>query len=274
MRIAGAQIPVTNDVKTNAEAIMKACEWAVENKVDYLFTPETSLSGYNTPAFTLNTCKETEDAMAKLVEYASSNKLGLIIGTLWLDDKDKINGAHFGFKSNQLRFYNQEGEYIGSTKKTKIVSFDSGCEKETKTPVITLTAGEEKMKIGALICNDLVGNYYWGGENLASKLQQEEVALIIHASNTQKDQGKHVKAIHDNFHDACIQFVSYATNTPIMSVDNPWHIHGSESPDGTSFTSGTYLPLEAKYQAPKTGTHYFYYDHSDITHSSMEGTNK
>jgi len=39
MRIAGAQIPVTNDVKTNFEAIMKACEWAVENKVDYLFTP-------------------------------------------------------------------------------------------------------------------------------------------------------------------------------------------------------------------------------------------
>ena len=52
MRIAGAQIPVTNDVKTNFEAIMKACEWAVENKVDYLFTPETSLSGYNTPAYT------------------------------------------------------------------------------------------------------------------------------------------------------------------------------------------------------------------------------
>ena len=68
MRIAGAQIPVTNDVKTNFEAIMKACEWAVENKVDYLFTPETSLSGYNTPAYTIHTCKETEDAMAKLVE--------------------------------------------------------------------------------------------------------------------------------------------------------------------------------------------------------------
>ena len=192
----------------------------------------------------------------------------------YLDDKDKINGAFFGFKSNQLRFYNQEGEYIGSTKKTKLVSFDCDCVKETKAPVITLTKGEAKLKVGALICNDLVGNYYWGGDNLASKLKDEQVALIIHASNTQKDQGPHIKLLHDNFHDACTQFISYATNIPILSVDNPWHLHGVESKDGTSFTSGIYLPLEAKYQAPKTGTQYFYYDHSDITYSFSEGTDK
>jgi len=275
MRIAGAQIPVTNDVKTNFENIMKACEWAVENKVDYLFTPETSLSGYNTMAFNINTCKETEDALEKLVEYASSHKLGLIVGTLWLEDKDKVNGAFFGVKSNQLRFYSQEGEYIGSTKKSKLVSFDADCEPETKNPVVTITKGEDKLKIGALICNDLVGNYYWGGDNLAKKLKEnEQPDLIIHASNTQKDQGKHVKLLHDNFHDACTQLVAYATNTPILAVDNPWHIHGVETQDGTSFTSGIYLPLEAKHKAPKTGTQYFYYDHSNITHSFSEGTNK
>ena len=274
MRIAGAQIPVTNDVGKNYEAIKKACDWAIENNVDYLFTPENALSGYTAESFNINTCKETEEAMAKLVEYASSNKLGLIIGTLWLDDKDKINGAFFGFKSNQLRFYNQEGEYIGSTKKTKLVSFDADCEKETKAPVITLTKGEAKLKVGALICNDLVGNYYGGGDNLASKLKDEQVALIIHASNKQKDQGPHIKLLHDNFHNACTQFISYATNIPILSVDNPWHLHGVESKDGTSFTSGIYLPLEAKYQAPKTGTQYFYYDHSDITYSFSEGTDK
>ena len=46
MRIAGAQIPVTNDVSKNYEAIKKACDWAIENNVDYLFTPENALSGY------------------------------------------------------------------------------------------------------------------------------------------------------------------------------------------------------------------------------------
>lgn len=274
MRIAGAQIPVTEDVKTNFEAIMKAIEWAVENKVDYLFTPEASLSGYNAPAFTVNTCGETEDAMEKLVQYASSHKLGLIIGTLWLDDKDKIDGAYFGFKSNQLRFYNQEGEYIGSTKKTRIISYDADCVTETNPPVVTLTKGEETLKIGALICNDLVGNYYWGGENLAKKLQDEQVALIIHASNTEKDQDPYIKSVHDNFHVACTQFISFAIKKPILSVDNPWHIHGAESNTGTSFTSGIYLPSEFKHKAPNIGTQYFYYDHNNITHSFMEGTNK
>ena len=131
----------------------------LENNVDYLFTPENALSGYVAESFNINTCKETEEAMANLVKYASNKKLGLIVGTLWLDDKDTINGAFFGFKSNQLRFYNQEGEYIGSTKKTRVVSFDADCIAETKAPVMTLTKGEEKLKIGALICNDLVGNY-------------------------------------------------------------------------------------------------------------------
>ena len=72
MRIAGAQIPVTNDVSKNYEAIKKACDWAIENNVDYLFTPENALSGYIAESFNINTCKETEEAMAKLVEYASS----------------------------------------------------------------------------------------------------------------------------------------------------------------------------------------------------------
>lgn len=260
MRIAGAQIPVAREVSENFKTIMKACEWAVENNVDYLITPEASLSGYDAPGFTIHTCKETEEAMNKLVEYASKHKLGLIIGTLWMEDKDKLNGPFYGFKSNQLRFYNTEGKYIGSVKKSKIVSFDQDCEKGTDTPIITLTKGDEKLKIGALICNDLVGNYYWGGDNLARELAHEQVNLIIHCSNTQKDQGEYVKKIHDDFHDACLRFMAYATNCPILSVDNPWHIFGIETDVGTSFTSGIYLPLEALHQAPKTGTHYFYFD--------------
>ena len=37
MRIAGAP-HCTNDVSKNYEAIKKACDWAIENNVDYLFT--------------------------------------------------------------------------------------------------------------------------------------------------------------------------------------------------------------------------------------------
>ena len=40
MRIAGAPTPAPNDVSKNYEAIKKACDWAIENNVDYLFTPK------------------------------------------------------------------------------------------------------------------------------------------------------------------------------------------------------------------------------------------
>ena len=104
MKIAGAQIPVSRNVQDNYNEILKACEWAVENKVDYLFTPEASLSGYDAPSFNINTCKETEQAMEKLVSFASSKNLGLIIGTLWLDDKETINGPFFGKKNKSIAF--------------------------------------------------------------------------------------------------------------------------------------------------------------------------
>ena len=46
IRIGGAQIPVTKNINLNVEQIKKAIDWASENKVDYLLTPEGALSGY------------------------------------------------------------------------------------------------------------------------------------------------------------------------------------------------------------------------------------
>ena len=82
MKIGVAQIPVTMNAKINYETIVKACDWAVANGVDYLMTPEASVSGYDAPSFTVNTCQDTEDAVKKLQEYSSKNNLGLILGTL------------------------------------------------------------------------------------------------------------------------------------------------------------------------------------------------
>ena len=48
LRIAGAQIPVGVDIQRNKNEIIKALDWAKENEVDLLVTPEGSLSGYIT----------------------------------------------------------------------------------------------------------------------------------------------------------------------------------------------------------------------------------
>ena len=46
VRIAGAQIPVSTDIQFNKQEIFKALDWAKENEVDHLLTPEGALSGY------------------------------------------------------------------------------------------------------------------------------------------------------------------------------------------------------------------------------------
>ena len=48
IRLAGAQIPNGADIQINKKEIFKALDWAKENEVDELLTPEGSLSGYET----------------------------------------------------------------------------------------------------------------------------------------------------------------------------------------------------------------------------------
>ena len=45
-RLAGAQLPIGIDIQWNKKEILKAIDWALENEVDHLLTPEGSLSGY------------------------------------------------------------------------------------------------------------------------------------------------------------------------------------------------------------------------------------
>ncbi|MBE0699609.1 MAG: hypothetical protein IH586_22010, partial [Anaerolineaceae bacterium] len=50
LRVAGAQIPVTEDITKNIAALLRAIDFARDVNADILLTPEGSLSGY-TPLF-------------------------------------------------------------------------------------------------------------------------------------------------------------------------------------------------------------------------------
>ena len=45
-RLGGAQIPVGTNIQANKREILKALDWAKENEVNHLLTPEGALSGY------------------------------------------------------------------------------------------------------------------------------------------------------------------------------------------------------------------------------------
>ena len=50
LRVATAQIPVTNSIAENSATIHRALDVAIKEQADILLTPEGSLSGY-TPKF-------------------------------------------------------------------------------------------------------------------------------------------------------------------------------------------------------------------------------
>ncbi len=81
LRVAGAQLPVRNDVQKNLEAITRAIEFAAREKAEVLVTPEGSLSGY-THNFN---AAATAQALEVIVERARQAKVALVLGTCFSD---------------------------------------------------------------------------------------------------------------------------------------------------------------------------------------------
>lgn len=262
LRIGALQFGVTKSIEKNVLEIKKGIDWAKENECNYIITPEVALSGYEVSEFNVHTCHEVENAVKNVIAYSSQKKIGIMLGTLWLEDKDTRNDkGMLGKKYNQIRIYNTDGNLIEAVSKTHTVSYDMDCIPGTKTPVVEISHLGATYKIGILICNDLAGNYWNGGDNIPKQISENQADIIVHASNSAKDfMNKNEKDIHDNFHLSTTKFMSYATNIPFMSVDNIYNINGVDINSETSYPSGVYLPLETKYQSPRNKVDYFYYD--------------
>lgn len=262
LRIGAVQFGVSNSIENNTKEIKKAVDWAHQSKCNFMITPEVALSGYAVSEYNIHTCDVYEKALADIVKYSASKGVGVMLGTLWLEDKDHIGiGGIRGKKYNQVRVYDTDGRFIDQVSKTHTISFDMDCIPGTKTPVITINHGGKTFKVGILICNDLAGNYWNGGDNLPKKIMEAQADVIVHCSNSSKDffnPGE--KELHDDFHSSVTRFMSYATNIPFISVDNLNNINGIKIDSGTSYPSGVYLPLKIEYSSPRSETDYFYYD--------------
>ena len=65
--------------------------------------------------------------------------------------------------------------------------------------VVELTTKNEKFKVGAMICNDLVGNYWDGNENPV-KAYPEKGVQAHSPRNADKDLMSHIQQAHDDWH--------------------------------------------------------------------------
>jgi predicted amidohydrolase len=196
IRVAGAQIPVTRDVRKNVETLTRAIEYAAREKADVLVTPEGSLSGYSVDFDP----RATREALDEVVRRARDANVALVLGTCF----EEADGRRY----NQQRFYDRKGVFLGFH--AKILRCRRVSEPKQKgeidffTPAPLRTFRFEDLTVGGLICNDLWANPEWtpmDDIHLSQKLADLGARVIFHSVNSGQAEGEEL-ALNRAYHDA------------------------------------------------------------------------
>jgi predicted amidohydrolase len=257
VRFGGAQIPCTPYIGRNVSTIKTAIDWAAENNVDYLVTPEASLSGYS-----IHFAREMQvlvDALTEIEKYAASKQVGLCLGTLWIE-KGPPGNEDKHIKRNQIRYYSKDGRFVGATNKSVLTPLDTeiGIVKSEVLTGIVLPFQDRFVPTAGLICADLYGhNSNEGG--LPHKFFKIGAKLIIHPTNAERGIDEFRDELENIWLEGNIRRVSYSL-MPMVVVDNCYMMTGEEYNGNTTTQSGVCVGGRWVASAPRTGTHYFYYD--------------
>ena len=214
IRVAGAQMCVTNNIQANQETILRAIDFAAAEKAGILLTPEGSLSGY-TPHFD-QAC--VDEALRVITERARRASLGLALGTCFVEPAD-------GQCYDQLRFYAPDGAYLGFH--TKILTCgtltdppEGEINDYAQAPLRTFQYGDTT--IGGLVCNDMWANPGCTpvpDPHLTQQLSKLGARVIFHAVNGGRD-GSETSKVAWWYHESNLRMRAMAGKLWIVTVDN------------------------------------------------------
>lgn len=208
--IAGLQMNVSRSIRENEYTIIQHLNSLNDKDVDFLITPEGSLSGYNSEF----DGEELKEALARVVAAARNAGVGLILGTCF---KDSINGREYCY--NQARIYLPDGTFKGAYSKIltcspldnpgtgEIMEYVSG-------EVITFTVKD--IGVGILICNDLwatPGYTTTPNPYLPWKMKEAGAEIIFHIINSGTDM------TYRTFHEASVELWAKTLELPIVEVN-------------------------------------------------------
>jgi len=216
-----AQIPVTDKIDTNLITLKRAIDWAEENNVDYLLTPEGSLSGY-VPSFNEEVSEEAiVEAVWEIVDYAAAKNVGLALGTKYKEN-DKV--------FNQIRVYDKEGLFVGAHDKMYIINEYDRSEAPNSIGPIKIMHNGYEIKVLCLLCNDFWGGYNQDAYSLPKVIKRPETAahLILHGSNGFRGYGLKQEDILYEWHNAVLRFMSSELNTHVITADNSIKMNGED----------------------------------------------
>jgi predicted amidohydrolase len=233
IRVCGAQLAVTDDIQTNLDSIRRAIQFARESGAAILLTPEGSLSGY-TPHFDRLV---VQNGLSQVTEWAKDARIGLALGTCFIEPED---GACY----NQLRFYAQDGAFLGFHTKTltcgSMAPVPEGEINDYRVRPLR-TFDFQGVSVGGLICNDLWANPMctpMPDPHLTHQLAHCGARIIFHAVNGGRD-GSEWSQVNWHYHESNLRMRAAVSKIWIVTVDsaNPTHLRcsapsGVVNPDG------------------------------------------
>jgi len=214
--IAGLQMNVSKSIEENEGVIIRHLNSLKGKNIDFLITPEGSLSGYNSEF----NGSELKEALTKVLTVAKSVNVGLILGTCY---KDIIDGKEYCY--NQARVYLPDGTFLGAYSKILTCSpLDNPGTGEMMEYVqgSVKTFSINDINVGILICNDLwatpgyttIPNPY-----LPWKMKEAGAQIIFHIINS----GTNLE--YRTFHEASVELWAKTLKIPIVEVNAA---HGNE----------------------------------------------
>jgi len=238
LRVAGAQLPVTQDVNANLAALERAVQYAAAQKADVLLTPEGSLSGY----FTEFDAARTAAALERITASARQAGVALALGTCFKEPRD-------GQRYDELRFYDKQGRYLGFH--AKILLCRHIPETESKGEIGSFgtrplrTFELEGISIGGLVCNDMWANPEWTPQadpHLSQQLAAKGARVIFQAANTGLAQSDSSLELNRPYHESNLRLRARAGKLWIVVVDagDPKGKLANHAPSGVVDPSGNW----------------------------------
>jgi predicted amidohydrolase len=225
---------VTTDVGRNVDQLMDEITRAAAQHADLLVTPEGALSGYHTEFDR----PEVRSALNAVTTTAAEHGVGLALGTCFEDDHGSV--------SNQLRFYESDGTYLGCHTKILLCgTLESPSRGEIEhyatTPLGTFVLGGRT--VGGLICNDLWANPLctpMDDPHLVQRLADKGAKIVLHAVNGGRDGGVWSREVSFVYHEANLRLRARAAGVWVVTVDSCSPVDvpcsapsGVVAPDGT-----------------------------------------
>lgn len=223
LTVGGCKIPVTHNIQSNLKEIKEAIDWASENGVQLMSTPECALSGYLWEPDDLlpgkdPKTKELEIAMEEVISYSKEKNVDLILGTAWYNKTgDWTNMQRYIFK----------GEVVYEYAKNILADADAQIYSRERLPPRIINYNG--VNISGVICNDFWSNpVIYGGASgqILGYLMNNNVQIVFVSSFVPKEPGPENSFYH--WHLGQISNMSLYCQFATVVSDSSTNVDGTE----------------------------------------------